>query len=126
MYNILLLGSGGREHCIAWALSKDERVKNLFCAPGNAGISSIAKSISINILDNDLLYDFVIKNNINLIVVGPEQPLQNGVVNYFNDKGIKIYLDNEIILDQWTSHVGWETGITKKLEAGKAYDFKVE
>ena len=43
-----------------------------------------------------------------------------------NDKGIKIYLDNEIILDQWTSHVGWETGITKKLVAGKAYDFKVE
>ena len=95
MYNILLLGSGGREHSIAWALSKDERVKNLFCAPGNAGISSIAKSISINILDNDLLYDFVIKNNINLIVVGPEQPLQNGVVNYFNDKGIKIFGPNE-------------------------------
>tara|TARA_B000000532_G_scaffold56027_2_gene43581 strand:- start:5265 stop:6548 length:1284 start_codon:yes stop_codon:yes gene_type:complete len=95
MYNILLLGSGGREHSIAWALSKDKRVKNLFCAPGNAGISSIAKSVPINILDNDLLYDFVIKNSINLVVVGPEQPLENGVVNYFNDKGIKIFGPNE-------------------------------
>ena len=95
MYNILLLGSGGREHSIAWALSKDKRVKNLYCAPGNAGISSIAKSVSINILDNDLLYDFVIKNSINLVVVGPEQPLENGVVNYFNDKGIKIFGPNE-------------------------------
>ena len=93
--NILLLGSGGREHSIAWALSKDKRVKKSFCAPGNAGISSIAKSVSINILDNDLLYDFVIKNSINLVVVGPEQPLENGVVNYFNDKGIKIFGPNE-------------------------------
>ena len=95
MYNILLLGSGGREHSIAWALSKDKRVKKSFCSPGNAGISSIAKSVSINILDNDLLYDFVIKNSINLVVVGPEQPLENGVVDYFNDKGIKIFGPNE-------------------------------
>ena len=51
---------------------------------------------------------------------------RNTVMSSDNDKGIKIYLDNEIILDQWTTHVGWETGITKKLEAGKAYDFKVE
>tara|TARA_B110000438_G_scaffold290745_1_gene326868 strand:+ start:1266 stop:3878 length:2613 start_codon:yes stop_codon:yes gene_type:complete len=51
---------------------------------------------------------------------------RNTVMSSDDDKGIRIYLDNEIILDQWTSHVGWETGITKKLEAGKAYDFRVE
>ena len=51
---------------------------------------------------------------------------RNTVMSSDDDKGIRIYLNNEIILDQWTSHVGWETGITKKLEAGKAYDFRVE
>ena len=94
MYNILLLGSGGREHSIAWALSKDKNIENLYCAPGNAGTSLISKNISLDILNNQELYDFVKDNNINLIIVGPEQPLENGVIDYFNKKNIKIFGPN--------------------------------
>ena len=91
MYNILLLGSGGREHAIAWTLSKDKKVNKLYCAPGNAGTLSIAINISLDIMDNELIYDFVKKNKINLIIVGPEQPLENGIVDYFEDRDIKIF-----------------------------------
>ena len=91
MYNILLLGSGGREHSIAWALLKDKEIDNLYCAPGNAGTSLIATNISLDIMDNDLIYNFVKEKNINLIIVGPEQPLENGIVDYFQNKGIKIF-----------------------------------
>ena len=91
MYNILLLGSGGREHSIAWALSKDIKVNKLYCAPGNAGTFSIAINVSLNIMNNDLIYDFVKEKKINLIVVGPEQPLENGIVDYFEDKDIQIF-----------------------------------
>ena len=91
MYNILLLGSGGREHSIAWALSKDIKVNKLYCAPGNAGTLSVAINVSLDIMNNDLIYDFVKEKKINLIVVGPEQPLENGIVDYFDDKGIKIF-----------------------------------
>ncbi|MAX29503.1 MAG: phosphoribosylamine--glycine ligase [Candidatus Marinimicrobia bacterium] len=91
MYNILLLGSGGREHSIAWALSKDVKVNKLYCAPGNAGTLSVAINVSLDIMNNDLIYDFVKEKKINLIVVGPEQPLENGIVDYFDDKDIKIF-----------------------------------
>ena len=91
MYNILLLGSGGREHSIAWALSKDIKVNKLYCAPGNAGTFSIAINVSLDIMNNDLIYDFVKEKKINLIVVGPEQPLENGIVDYFEDKDIQIF-----------------------------------
>ncbi len=91
MYNILLLGSGGREHSIAWALSKDIKVNKLYCAPGNAGTLSVAINVSLDIMNNDLIYDFVKEKKINLIVVGPEQPLENGIVDYFDDKDIKIF-----------------------------------
>ena len=91
MYNVLLLGSGGREHSIAWTLSKDRKVNKLYCAPGNAGTFSIATNIPLDIMDNELIYDFVKKNKINLIIVGPEQPLENGIVDYFEDRDIKIF-----------------------------------
>ena len=91
MYNILLLGSGGREHSIAWALLKDKEVKNLYCAPGNAGTLSIATNVELDIMDNELIYNFVKENKIDLIIVGPEQPLENGIVDYFDDKGVEIF-----------------------------------
>jgi len=91
MYNVLILGSGGREHAIAWSVCKDERIKKLYCAPGNAGTNLILENVDIDIMNNDDIYVFVQKNKINLIIVGPEQPLENGIVDYFQNKNIKIF-----------------------------------
>jgi phosphoribosylamine--glycine ligase len=91
MRNILIIGSGGREHSIAWTLSKEKKVNNLYCAPGNAGTLTIATNVVLDIMDNDLIFIFVKENQINLIIVGPEQPLENGIVDYFEDKGVKIF-----------------------------------
>ena len=91
MYNVLILGSGGREHAIAWSIYKDTKVDSLYCAPGNAGTQAISKNVNINIMDNEEILYFVKKNNINLIIVGPEQPLENGVVDFFEMHNIKIF-----------------------------------
>lgn len=103
MYNVLLIGSGGREHSIAWALSKEKDINKLYCCPGNAGTSLIASNVYLNILDNQKIFDFVKLNKINLIIVGPEQPLENGIVDYFNDKNIKIFGPNQFSAQLETS-----------------------
>ena len=91
MFNILILGSGGREHAIAWSLYNDNRICELYCAPGNAGTALISENVVLDIMNNDNIYSFVKKNSINLIIVGPEQPLENGVVDFFEEKNIKIF-----------------------------------
>jgi len=83
--NILLLGSGGREHAFAWKISKSKLCTKLFVAPGNAGTQKIAENIYLNINDFNEIKDFVIKNNIELVVVGPEKPLVRGIVDFFNN-----------------------------------------
>lgn len=83
--NILLLGSGGREHAFAWKIVNSPNCKQLFVAPGNAGTASIAKNIAISITDFKALADFSIENQINMIVVGPEEPLVKGVTDYFSN-----------------------------------------
>ena len=80
---ILVLGSGGREHAIVSSILKDDDVSKVFCAPGNAGTSMIAHNIDLDIMDNKSVLEFVKKNSIDLTVVGPEQPLANGIVDYF-------------------------------------------
>lgn len=84
--NILILGSGGREHAIAWKIAQSPKVDKLFVAPGNAGTSTIAENVAIKADDFDAIADFVAKTNINMIVVGPEDPLVKGIVDYFNTK----------------------------------------
>ncbi|MGW8122679.1 phosphoribosylamine--glycine ligase [Roseivirga echinicomitans] len=81
--NILVLGSGGREHAFAWKISQSPRCEKLFVAPGNAGTASIAENVNIKVTDFKTIGEFVINNQINLVVVGPEDPLVNGIRDYF-------------------------------------------
>ena len=81
--NILILGSGGREHTFAYKLSQSNRCKNLFVAPGNAGTSEIATNVSISVNDFEAIKKCVLKNDINMVVVGPEDPLVKGIADYF-------------------------------------------
>ncbi len=88
--NVLLLGSGGREHALAWKINQSKKISKLYIAPGNAGTASLGENININNADFKEIKDFVVKYHINLVVVGPEQPLVDGVVDYFlNDKVLK-------------------------------------
>lgn len=81
--NILILGSGGREHAFAWKLSQSKKLKNLFIAPGNAGTNSVGKNVDLLVTDFDGIKKFVLSNNINMVVVGPEDPLVKGIHDYF-------------------------------------------
>jgi phosphoribosylamine--glycine ligase len=88
--NILVLGSGGREHTFAWKLAKSNRCKNLFVAPGNSGTSAIATNLTIGVTDFDAIKKAVIQNKIDLVVVGPEDPLVQGVHDFFlQDEALK-------------------------------------
>ena len=81
--NILILGSGGREHTFAYKIAQSKKCKQLFVAPGNAGTSEIATNISISVNDFEAIKKFVINNNIKMVIVGPEDPLVNGIADYF-------------------------------------------
>ncbi len=91
--NILVLGSGGREHALAWKIAQDAQVAQVFVAPGNAGTANESKcqNIQMDILDNAAIIDFAQKNDIAFIVVGPEAPLVNGVVDACQAAGLKIW-----------------------------------
>ena len=81
--NILILGSGGREHTFAYKISQSKRCNNLFVAPGNAGTSEIATNVSISVNDFEAIKNCVINNDITMVIVGPEDPLVNGIADYF-------------------------------------------
>ena len=88
--NILLLGSGGREHALAWKMVKSHHCDQLFIAPGNAGTAKFGTNVSIGINDFEAQKKFCIENKINMLVVGPEEPLVNGVYDFFkNDETLK-------------------------------------
>lgn len=88
--NVLVLGSGGREHALAWKIAQSERVSKVYIAPGNAGTASVGVNLSINIADFQAVKDIVLRNRIDLVVVGPEQPLVDGIVDFFkNDADLK-------------------------------------
>lgn len=88
--NILLLGSGGREHAFAWKMIQSPLCDTLFVAPGNAGTAQIAKNIDISATDFDAIKTLVIKENIEMVVVGPEDPLVKGIYDFFlNDQELK-------------------------------------
>ena len=89
--NVLVLGSGGREYAFAWKLSKDQNVESVYCIPGNAGTKTFALNVDISIDDHQSLLDFVLKNNIDFTIVGPEGPLDNGIVDFFQLNNQKIF-----------------------------------
>ena len=86
--NIMILGSGGREHSLAWAIKKNPKCDNIFVAPGNAGIAQIAKCININILDAGQILKSVREHSIDFVLIGPEAPLAEGVSDILKKEGI--------------------------------------
>ncbi len=81
--NILVLGNGGRENALAWKISQSDKVNKLYVAPGNAGTSQVAQNIAISITDFPAIKQFVLDNSIDMIVVGPEEPLVKGIYDFF-------------------------------------------
>ncbi|MFR8991478.1 MAG: phosphoribosylamine--glycine ligase [Fusobacterium sp.] len=88
---ILVVGSGGREHAICWKLSQNEKVEKVFCAPGNGGTAMLPKGENVNVKGIDELLEFALKEKIDLTIVGSEELLVDGIVDRFQEKGLKIF-----------------------------------
>jgi len=88
--NLLLLGSGGREHALAWKIIQSPHCSNLYIAPGNAGTALCGTNVSLSLSDFESIKNFCEQNNIEMIIVGPEEPLVNGIADYFEDSPIKV------------------------------------
>ena len=93
---IAIIGSGGREHAIAATISKSLLINEIFCIPGNAGTSKIATNVEMDINQFDKLHKYIKDKSIDLVVVGPEQPLVNGIVDYLEQFNIKVFGPNKI------------------------------
>ena len=91
-----IIGSGGREHTICEILKKSSKIDKIFCFPGNAGTASIAENININLDNFEDLKNFILKNKIDLVVIGPEKPLVDGIVDYLEKFKIKVFGPNKI------------------------------
>ncbi|MBR2002254.1 MAG: phosphoribosylamine--glycine ligase [Firmicutes bacterium] len=91
---VLVVGSGGREHAIAWKLKQSPRVEKLYCAPGNAGIADVAECVAVGAEDIEGLCKLAVEKEIDLVVVGPEVPLSMGIVDAMNEKGIRVFGPN--------------------------------
>lgn len=88
---ILIIGSGGREHAIAYACSKSPKVDKIYCAPGNAGISELAECVPISAMEFDRLADFAAEKEIDLTVIGMDDPLVGGIVDLFEARGLRVF-----------------------------------
>jgi phosphoribosylamine--glycine ligase len=108
--NILLLGSGGREHALAWAISASPLTDKLYCAPGNAGIAQVAECVALDIGDHKAVIAFAREHKIDLVVVGPEGPLCAGIVDDLETAGIKAFGPTK-----WAARLEGSKGFTKDL-----------
>lgn len=88
---VLIVGSGGREHAIAWKVAQSSRVDKIYCAPGNAGIASVAECVPIGAMEFDRLVEFARENEIDLTVVGMDDPLVGGIVDRFEEAGLRVF-----------------------------------
>ncbi len=107
---LLIIGSGGREHALCLACNKSSKVHEIYCIPGNAGTDKIAKNYEVDIKNFKKIKEFVNQYNIDLVIVGPEQPLVDGIVDYLNENKIKVFGPNKI-----ASQLEGSKTFTKKL-----------
>jgi len=133
--NILLLGSGGREHALAWKMKQSPLCHQLFIAPGNGGTGMVGTNVPIGVNDFEAIETFVHQNQIDLIVVGPEDPLVNGVYDYFTEKGIAVIgpskaaaqlegskaFSKKFMQRQGIPTAAYEEFTAENFEGGKAY-----
>ena len=108
--NILILGSGGREHALAWKIAASPLTDKLYCAPGNAGIAREAECVALDLADHKAVIAFAKDKNINLVVVGPEVPLCAGIVDDLEAAGIKAFGPTK-----WGARLEGSKGFTKDL-----------
>ena len=97
--NFVVIGSGGREHAICYKLKQSTKLKKLICIPGNAGTQKIAENIKADISNFDALYQVIKEQNIDIVIVGPEQPLVEGLVDYLNQKILLCKMGSKNILN---------------------------
>ena len=88
---VLIVGGGGREHAIAWKVAKSPKVEKLYCAPGNAGIAEVAECVNIGVMEFDKLTAFARENQIDLTIIGPDDPLAAGAVDAFEAAGLRVF-----------------------------------
>ena len=88
---VLIVGGGGREHAIATAVARSKQVDRIYCAPGNAGIAQLAECVPIGVMEFDRLADFAQENSIDLAIIGPDDPLVGGIVDVFEERGIRTF-----------------------------------
>src|SRR5690606_13209813 len=135
--NILILGSGGREHAFAYKISQSKRCGKLFVAPGNAGTASIATNVELKVTDFEAIKKCVLENNIEMVIVGPEDPLVAGIADYFAEtselknvmligpskRGALLEGSKQRAKESMMQHniptAAYETFTAKSLEAGK-------
>ncbi len=94
--NVGIIGSGGREHALCLSIKKSNRIDTIYCFPGNAGTSEIAENIKIDLSDFSKIKEFSLKHEISLLIVGPEKPLVDGIVDFFNDTEIDVFGPDKI------------------------------
>ena len=88
---VLIVGSGGREHAIAWAVAKTGKADKIYCAPGNAGIAEYAECVAIGAMEFDKLVAFAKEQKIDLTIIGMDDPLVGGVVDAFEAEGLRVF-----------------------------------
>ena len=88
---VLIVGSGGREHAIAWSVSRSPNADKIYCAPGNAGIAEYAECVNIGAMEFEKLADFAQENQIDLTIIGMDDPLVGGIVDEFESRGLRVF-----------------------------------
>ena len=91
-----IIGSGGREHSICESLKNSNKIEKLFCFPGNAGTKNIAENVSLDLENFEIIKDFIFEKKIDLVVIGPEKPLVEGLVDYLEEFNIKVFGPSKI------------------------------
>jgi len=110
---IAILGSGGREHALVNQISLSKKATKIYCIPGNAGTRHLAENINLNLENFESIYDFILKNKIELVVVGPEKPLVDGIADFLQEKKIKVFGPNKT-LSQFEGSKTFTKNVCKK------------